>query len=200
MGRIAYNKSSLKRERDQLSLYEQYLPSLDLKRQQLLLELKKARQAQAEVRETMEELRRRADDWLPLLAKRSLDVNGLVTVEQVKVGEQNLLGVRLPVLDKVEVAIKDYSFLSKPHWVDTLVQTLAEMVKLRLQVQILERRSLLLAAALRTVTQRVNLFEKILIPETKGSIRKIRLALADKERAGVIRSKLAKSKHQERRA
>jgi len=198
MSRVSYNKSSLKRERDQLKLYDQYLPSLDLKRQQLLMELKKSRQTLTDSREQMAELRRRADDWLPLLAIRGVDVSGLVKVERVAFGEQNLLGVHLPFLETVDLAVQSYSFLSKPHWVDALVETLAEVVRLRVQMQVMEQRTRLLAAALRTVTQRVNLFEKILIPETSARIRKIRLVLADNERAGVIRSKLAKAKCVER--
>ncbi len=198
MSRVSYNKSALKRERNQLKLYDQYLPSLDLKRQQLLLELKKSRQALAESRDQLTELRRRAEDWLPLLASDTLDVSRLVKVEKVTLAEQNLLGVRLPVLDTVDVAVQHFSFLSKPHWVDVLVESLNEVVRLRVQIQVHEQRSRLLAAALRTVTQRVNLFEKILIPETSARIRKIRLVLADNERAGVIRSKLAKAKCLER--
>ena len=51
-----------------------------------------------------------------------------------------------------------------------------------------------LKSAARTITQRVNLFSKVLIPEAEENIKKIGLFLSDQERAGVVRSKLAKQK------
>ena len=48
---------------------------------------------------------------------------------------------------------------------------------------------------MRKVTQRVNLFEKVLIPRTREQIRRIRIYLSDAERAAVVRSKIAKRKH-----
>jgi len=47
---------------------------------------------------------------------------------------------------------------------------------------------------LRTTTQRVNLFEKKLIPELRENIRKIKIFLGDEETAAVGRAKLAKGK------
>ena len=61
--------------------------------------------------------------------------------------------------------------------------------------QVERRRLALLDEAVRKVTQRVNLFEKVLIPRTKEHIRKIRIYLSDAERAAVVRSKIAKRKH-----
>jgi V/A-type H+-transporting ATPase subunit D len=47
---------------------------------------------------------------------------------------------------------------------------------------------------LRTTTQRVNLFEKKLIPELRENIRRIKIFLGDDETAAVGRAKLAKGK------
>ena len=44
------------------------------------------------------------------------------------------------------------------------------------------------------MTQRFNLFDKVLIPRTRTNIRKISIYLADAERAGVVKSKIAKRK------
>ena len=49
-----------------------------------------------------------------------------------------------------------------------------------------------LNAELRTTTQRVNLFEKVKIPETKRNIKKISVYLGDQQVAAVVRGKISK--------
>jgi V/A-type H+-transporting ATPase subunit D len=63
---------------------------------------------------------------------------------------------------------------------------------LRVRVDIAEQRTDALAVALRRVTQRVNLFDKVLIPRAEENIRRIMIFLSDQERAAVVRSKIAK--------
>jgi V/A-type H+-transporting ATPase subunit D len=45
---VALSKSSLQQQREKLRLFERFLPSLELKRQQLMAEYKKALEALAE--------------------------------------------------------------------------------------------------------------------------------------------------------
>ncbi|MGD8616999.1 MAG: V-type ATP synthase subunit D, partial [Gammaproteobacteria bacterium] len=128
------------------------------------------------------------------LANREIDLSALVKVKEVRMGEQNVVGARLPWLEGVEVLARHYGYLAKPHWVDRLVERLTRMLKLQVQLVVHERRETLLDEAVRKVTQRVNLFEKVLIPRTKENIRQIRIYLGDAERAAVVRSKIAKRK------
>ena len=67
-----------------------------------------------------------------------------------------------------------------------LAMLLRDMLELRIRVQVEERRLTLLDAAIKTVTQRVNLFDKVLIPRTRENIRRIRISLSDAERAAVV--------------
>ena len=68
------------------------------------------------------------------------------------------------------------------------------MISLRAAGKILEKQYALLLAELVTTTQRVNLFEKIKIPECKENIRRIRIYMSDQETGAVARSKIAKKK------
>ena len=43
-------------------------------------------------------------------------------------------------------------------------------------------------------TQRINLYEKLMIPETRENIRKIKVYLGDQQTAAVCRAKIAKGK------
>jgi V/A-type H+-transporting ATPase subunit D len=130
-----------------------------------------------------------------MLANREIELADLVQLKTVRLGEENVVGTRLPVLEAVEVQRRDYSYLAIPQWVDRLSDDLARMLELHAGLAVERRRLVLLEEAVRKVTQRVNLFEKVLIPRTKEHIRKIRIYLSDAERAAVVRSKIAKRKH-----
>lgn len=188
------NKTSLKKEKDQLRLYRQFLPSLDLKRQQFLMERKKARAQAAKTRDKIRALADKAAEWLPFLADDAIKADGMVTVREVELGEENVLGLTLPLLVRVQIKVVDYSRLSTPLWFDSLIELLAGSAELTIRLKVEERRLALLEEAQQTLTKRVNLFDRVLIPETRKSIRHIALVLSDRERAGVIRAKLAKNK------
>ena len=107
---------------------------------------------------------------------------------------ENVVGTRLPVLADIEVELADYSPMAKPHWVDDVARLLHDMIEARLRVHVAKRRVELLDEAVTTITQRVNLFEKVLIPKARANIKKIRIYLNDEEMAAVVRSKISKRK------
>jgi V/A-type H+-transporting ATPase subunit D len=199
MAKAALNKSALHKQREELRLYERLLPSLDLKRMQLTGELRRAKDSLAREQAQVERERDRIAGQLPMLANREIDLSGLVRVESVQMEEENVVGVKLPVLLGVVFSVHEYSMLAKPHWVDVLVDQLQRMVELRARVQLAQERVRRLERAVRRITQRVNLFEKILIPAAKENIKRIQIFLADAERASVIRSKITKAMHERER-
>jgi len=196
MARTALNKSTLHKQREQLKLYRRVLPSLELKRMQLAAEVARARAAVAREEEQLAAHKDRVAAQLPMLANREMDVSGLVRLEGVRVGEENVVGVRVPVLEGIDCAVADYSLLAKPHWVDTAVAELQAVAELWARVQLASKRVEILARAERRITQRVNLFEKILIPDAERNIKRIRVFLGDAERDAVVRAKLSKALHQ----
>jgi len=196
MAKLVLSKSGLQKQRDDMRLYQRLLPSLDLKRMQLSGELKRAQQQLAEAKAEVEKLNKRIAEQLPMLANREIDVSGLVRVESFQIEEENLVGVKLPALVEVKCKVMPYSMLAKPHWVDVLVEQLKQMVEQKTRVQVAAERVRLLEQAERRVTQRVNLFDKILIPTAKKNIKKIQIYLADAERAAVVRSKITKKMRQ----
>jgi V/A-type H+-transporting ATPase subunit D len=108
--------------------------------------------------------------------------------------------VRLVKLLDIEFEIAPYSMLAKPHWVDVLVDRLKEMARARLTVQIARERVKRLDYAVRRITQRVNLFEKILIPTAEKNIQRIQIFLGDADRSAIVRSKIAKAMRAAKRA
>ena len=193
MAKVVLSKSGLQKQREDLKLYQRVLPSLDLKRMQLMGALKRAQDQLSEAEAEVEQLNQRVAEQLPMLANRDIDVSGLVQVDAIRIVEENLVGVKLPALEEVTCKVSDYSMLAKPHWVDTLVDQLKQMVEQKARLQVAAERVRLLEQAVRRITQRVNLFEKILIPTAKKNIKKIQIYLADAERAAVVRSKITKT-------
>ncbi|MEM7614065.1 MAG: V-type ATP synthase subunit D [Pseudomonadota bacterium] len=194
MARLQLNKSSLSREMEQLRTYERFLPSLDLKRKQLMGEKAKAVIVIARMETRVAELTAQVGRDLPMLGNASIDLEGLVRLTDYQLGVENVAGTPLPVLQKIEVATRPYSPMTKPHWVDDVARLLREMLEARLQARVAQQRLDLLSEALDTVTQRVNLFDKVLIPTARTNIKKIRIYLSDADMQAVVRSKISKRK------
>jgi V/A-type H+-transporting ATPase subunit D len=195
--KLRLSKNSLQQQQQQLKLYKRLLPSLDLKRRQLTVEAQKARAEHRAAMMAAESLEARIGEELPMLADEELDFAGLVEMKSYRVGEQNVVGTRLPMLEHVEFVVAEYSRLATPAWLDILVQRLKNGAEARVRVRIAGQRVTILDQAVRRITQRVNLFEKILIPTAKTNIQRIRIYLGDTERAAVVTSKLAKAKQQQ---
>ncbi|MGY8870680.1 MAG: V-type ATP synthase subunit D [Pseudomonadales bacterium] len=194
MAKLALNKSALSKEKHRKASYGRYLPSLEMKQKQLLLERKKAEEALQQHVQDIESLEASVYQNLPMLAVVNIQMDGLVVVESFKLAEENLLGTKVPILESITFKRAEYGYLIRPHWFEELATSLEKVMQLKMEEQVLRIRLEKLKLAARTITQRVNLFSKVLIPEAEDNIKKIGLFLSDQERAGVVRSKLAKQK------
>lgn len=194
---LALNKTTLKQQRDQAKTFKQFLPSLDLKRQQLLVALKHARNAHATVDAEIRSLAQELQSLYPLLGSTTIpnvNLSQLIRVRSVRIELENMVGTKLPVIREIDFQVLEYSTLATPFWLDHLIDALQRMLRLRLKHQVSLRRVELLEQAARRITQRVNLFEKVLIPRAQDNIRRISIFLSDQERAAVVRSKISKGK------
>jgi V/A-type H+-transporting ATPase subunit D len=199
MAKLKLSKQSMHHQQEQLKLYKRLLPSLDLKRRQLTMEAQKAQEEHAAAVAQIDALETRIGEELPMLADEGLHLRDLVVVKGYKLGEQNIVGVRLPVLESLDCQVAEYSPLATPAWLDILVQRLKDAKTCRLRAEIAAQRLDILRLQLRRITQRVNLFDKILIPTAHRNIQRIRIYLGETERAAVVTSKLAKSKQLQQR-
>lgn len=195
MAKLQLSKSALAQEQKSLKTFQRFLPSLDLKRQQIMAERAKAERALADTRREIEKFRKEAGEKLPMLALGEVDLTDLAKLKKVTLGTENVVGTRLPKLEEIEVEVRPYALMGRPQWVDRTAEILRDMLELRVRVQVEERRLALLEQAVKTVTQRVNLFDKVLIPTAQQNIKRIQIYLSDLQTAAVARSKLAKKKH-----
>lgn len=194
MAKLALNKTTLNREGRRLKAFKQFVPALDLKRKQLLSARQNARQQLDHHREQLGSVQYQVQDQLPMYAGSGLDTGSLLQISTLNIRYVNLVGLELPELADFEIEIAQYSHLLLPHWVDSLLNLQIKALRSEIEIQVLSQRLVLLNAGLQKTTQRLNLFDKVLIPQAQANIRKIRIALSDAERAGVVRAKIAKNK------
>lgn len=191
MAKIKLTKNELKKQKDALKMFERYLPTLILKKQQLQLVI---RQVEAKVREKTaerEQLTTKMRSWIGVFGEAS-DMQNILTISAIHTSDGNIAGVDIPVFESMEFTVARYDLYATPLWVDRAVVNMQTLIELDVEVEILERQRDRLAEELRVTTQRVNLFEKVKIPETRENIRNIRIYLGDQQTAAVVRGKIAK--------
>ena len=199
MAKVKLTKTALKKERDSLKQFQRFLPTLQLKKQQLQVEMRECLN-RIEFNERRErESKASLSSWLALFgagqdAFRAAD---LVKVDRVKTDVMNIAGVEVPHFQRVVFADIEYDLFSEDPWIDDAVAALRKIIELRMEREVIRKQYELIQTELRVTTQRVNLFEKVKIPECKENIRRIGIYLGDMDTSAVVRSKIAKNKLQE---
>ena len=193
MAKVKHTKNELKGQRDALRRFERYLPTLQLKKQQLQIEV---RQLDVRIREKATEETAARDGLAPWIALFSEDVDfgSFIRLKSVRKSEGNVAGVAIPVLDDLVLERLPVDLFETSAWLDDGIAVIEQLMRLRVERQILEEQQRRLAEELRVTSQRVNLFEKVKIPESRENIRVIRIFLGDQMTADVARGKIAKAK------
>lgn len=198
MAKIKLTKNELKKQKDALKMYERYLPTLQLKKQQLQVEVRgvQTRLEQLEARKST--LEKEYEVWIAVFSeqKETRTSSGLplLRVSELKTDEGNIAGVAIPIFQDVVFERLSYDLYATPPWVDFALTMMEQILRTQMELAIVAKQRDLLAHELRITTQRVNLFEKVKIPETVADIRKIRIYLGDQQTAQVVRGKIAKRK------
>jgi len=192
--KIKLTKGELKRQRDALKSYERYLPTLQLKKQQLQLEILHLNAALEDRRAKERSKVAQRQIWAGLLTDKGVSFGPWLKPKEAVRGVRNVAGVDLPVFERLVFDSAEYDLFLTPLWVDQAVDALREIVSLRKEIEILDEAQVILRQELRITTQRVNLFEKVKIPEAEEAIRLIKIYIGDQMTNAVGRSKIAKRK------
>jgi len=193
MPKIKHTKSELKNQRDDLHRYERFLPTLELKKQQLQIEVRKLNAALEANRAEEAGLRAELDGWIRLFAE-PFELGAMLRLKEVRRLSGNIAGVAIPIFQEAVFERAPLDLFQTPPWLDDGLAMLERLVRLKVAQAIMATQERLLGEELRATTQRVNLFEKVKIPECTDNIRVIRIFLGDEQTAAVARAKLAKGK------
>ena len=194
MAKIKLTKNELKVQKDALKMYRRYLPTLTLKKQQLQSEIRAIEIKAKETRQAREALEQGFSDWIAVFSEENAFPQGIVTVSNIRKGIGNIAGVTIPTFEGADFARGDYDLYTTPLWVDLAANHIEKAILLDLEAEVFDEQVRLLEAELRATSQRVNLFEKVKIPETLANIKKISIYMADQQVSAVVRSKISKRK------
>jgi V/A-type H+-transporting ATPase subunit D len=193
MAKLKLTKNELKKQKDALKRYTRYLPTLELKKQQLLSEIRRVHDEINASQKKLDALRKQLSAWIAVFAE-DIDVASLLHLKEVVTDTGNIAGINIPLFKKLTFEEKDYDLMEYPLWVDSGVQAVKDTISYEKELEILKEQEALIQEELRTTVQRINLFDKVMIPRCKENIRKIRIFMGDQETAAVVRGKISKSK------
>lgn len=193
MAKVKHTKNALKAQRDALRRYTRFLPTLQLKKQQLQIEVWNLEAELATKEKQLEKLNHDLKSWIDLFSE-PFDFESHVKISNLKFGEGNIAGVSVPILESVEFENIVPDLMKTRAWIDDGIRALKRVVQLKLERDTLMTQYERVSYELRVTNQRVNLFEKIKIPECKENIKTIQVFLGDEQIAAVARAKTAKNK------
>lgn len=198
MAKIKHTKNELKAQREALARYERFLPTLELKKSQLVTEIRHLSLAIEQVEEEIRKVTEQVFTWVDVMAEE-VDLKAWLKIKEIHTDEGNIAGIEIRIFHQVEFEDVPYDFFTTPLWVDRALSILKEQIARRIKIKILQEQIEVLQQELRVTIQRINLFEKVKIPETRENIRIIQIFLGDAQTAEVVRGKIAKSKIQSKR-
>ena len=194
MAKIKLTKNELKVQKDALKMYQRYLPTLTLKKQQLQSEIRTIEARAVSVRKKRESLEEGFSSWIAVFSEEGAFPEGIITVSNIRKGTGNIAGVTIPTFEGADFSRGDYDLYETPLWVDIAANHVEKAMSLDLEAEVLDEQVRLLEKELLSTSQRVNLFEKVKIPETQSNIKKISIYMADQQVSAVVRSKISKRK------
>ncbi|MDD4202051.1 MAG: V-type ATP synthase subunit D [Candidatus Omnitrophica bacterium] len=193
MEKVKLTKNELKKQKDSLKRFTRYLPTLILKKQQLQAEAAKIQQQIEEISSQRQKAKEDVMSWVKVFAEE-VGIESLVKVKSIEVLEGNIAGIDIPVFKELVFEDIEYDLFTTPLWVDDGIEAIKKQAELDVKYKILQKQLTLIQRELQVTTQRVNLFEKIKIPQSKEHIRRIKIFLGDMQTAAVVTGKIAKDK------
>jgi V/A-type H+-transporting ATPase subunit D len=192
---VKLTKTELRSEQYRFGQLQKYLPTLQLKKMLLQIEVNQAEQEIQHLRQEFFSSEEKISAYAALFSDRSaFDLYPAVKIIEVQKRHENIAGIDIPVLEKVVFQDSSYMLFDAPVWIDSAIIGLRELITVREKIRVAEEKKAALEKELRDVSIRVNLFEKILIPRAQGNIRKIKIFLGDQQLAAVCQAKVAKQK------
>ena len=194
--KFQYNKTALQNLRRQLSIREKALPTLKSKEAALRLEVRKIT---AEIDLLKEEYE--------MIVKENQNYNGfwtefpkIVKIRNIISEQKNIAGVRVAILNKIDFALEQISLFNMPSWIRLAISMFERLMTIQIRIEMTEARLNALAYARKKTTQKVNLYEKVQIPEYRMDIIKIKRYMEDEDNLSKSSQKIVKERNRAKEA
>lgn len=195
MAGVKLTKNELRDQQFKLKQLQKYLPTLQLKKAMLQVEVNTARYEIESLKKAFTVEKKQNEEYQSLLVDpNSIYLFQAVEIIQVKKRYENIAGAEVPCFESIDFEPADYPLFDTPLWLDSALDMLRSLVTANEKIKVANEKKQVLEKELREVSIRVNLFEKILIPRAETSIKKIKIFLGDQQLAAVAQAKIAKVK------
>ena len=161
MAKIRFTKSELKKQRDALRQYQRYLPTLQLKKQQLQMEILRQLAKLDQKRQAARLKQEALSAWAGLLAEEPPGLRQWSEPREVVSQAKNIAGVAVAEFVRAEFVPAAYDLFTAPMWLDGAVLALRELAALRAELDILDKALSVLRQQLRITMSRSFAFAAI---------------------------------------
>jgi V/A-type H+-transporting ATPase subunit D len=200
MSSVKFTKIELSRLQKQFGLYQRYLPTLQMKKALLQMQVRKAEEEIQQLQKSYLKEKSVVEGYARLLSGQSVtDCEESVHVEKIDLQFENIAGIEIPIFHDIQFKDPKNMMISQPFWVDDMINFLRNLKKGLEKVKVAKLKKEILAKEFRTVSIRVNLFEKRLLPNLERDIMKIKVFLNDQDLQGVAQAKVSKKKTLDRK-
>ena len=194
--KFQYNKTSLQQIEKNLKMRQRTLPIIKSKETALRLEVKKCKN---EADELEQKLQSQIAGYERMYALWGEFDASLVSLKDVQLSVKKIAGVRVPILDNIDLEVRPFGLFSAPKWYFDGINLLQGLAKTAVEREFVFAKLQLLEHARKKTTQKVNLFEKVQIPGFLEAVRKIKRFMEDEENLSKSSQKILKSLQEKRR-
>jgi V/A-type H+-transporting ATPase subunit D len=189
--KFQFNKISLLSLRKQLKIRENALPTLKSKESALRLTIKKRKQALKELVAKYEKQKASLENIGRMWSEFPDDI---FSVQKINLSVKKIAGIQTPVLESIDYDVQEFSRFIRPAWLSRGVSLLKETSELLIEIKVAEKSIEILEYARKKTTQKVNLYEKVQIPQYTEALLKIKRYLEDVENLEKAAQKITKQK------
>jgi V/A-type H+-transporting ATPase subunit D len=198
MAKIRLTKNELKKQKDNLKRFMRYLPTLELKKKQLLQEIRRIQGEIDRLDGENQRMEKAVSAWAAVFTD-AVDLEHWIKIEEIVTGRGNIAGIDIPTFEDLLFKSVEIDTWHTPFWIDRGIELCKEQIRRLAEMQIAGEQLEVLHEELRITVQRIKLFEEVKIPEARENIRIIRIFLGDLQTAEVVRGKIAKAKIEKKR-
>jgi len=191
-----YNKTTIQQFKRQLAIRQKALPILKNKETALRLEVVKLIKQLDKIKLLRKELDIKLEHYKGFWA----EFPDILNMEKIEISKKKVVGVKVPQIKNIEFEIADVSWWNRPAWIPGGIEVLKEAIALKLKIDMLRQQIDILDLARKKTTQKVNLYEKVQIPEYEDAIIKIKRFLEDKENISKAAQKIVKKRKDKKAA
>jgi V/A-type H+-transporting ATPase subunit D len=192
--KFQYNKNAMLELQKQMKIRLRAVPILKNKEAALRVEVKRARREAERIEDALQARIRELEHAAALWPEWNPD---LLRIRGLRLKDRKIAGIAVPELEAVEFEEAEFPLFDTPHWFADGRALLKELATRKMEKRVCLQRAEVLYAARKKTTQKLNLYEKVQIPEFEQALMKIKRFLENEENLSKAAQKIVKKRIEE---